>query len=491
MSGIRSLFGKVSAQDFCGLSSTVEKRGQKVRGIRFNAVATPNKKPGASMRAKRNYQLPLTVDLGEHKHIDELREISSVLDANPEIVDLVHEDLVRGLLTNRGRKALDAEQVFRVAVLYQMHRWTVREASFELQFNQAYRVFCQLRFDQQPSKSAVQRDINRIEPDTWEKINHILIAYAITTGIEDGKAVRTDCTVMESTIHTPTDSSLLWDCVRKLTDLLDDASDIVNVSYSDHRKLAKRRANAIFNAKRMKQRLPLYLDLLKATKKTIGYAQKTATALRMSQHLLAACHADLISHFIELAKKVIDQTERRVVHEESVPAEDKIVSIFEEHTDIICKGGRDTFYGHKLCLSAGASNLITDCIILEGNPSDSTLAIEMMKRHADLFGECAEHAAFDGGFASRENLDKLKEQGIENVMFHKKCGLEINDMVKDSWVYKNLRNFRAGIEGIISFFKRAFGAGRSRRKGLRAFKAYALSAVVSANLLTLARHALA
>lgn len=443
------------------------------------------------MRAKRNYQLPLTVDLGEHHHVDELREISRVLDVNPEILDVIHSDLVRGLCTERGPKALSAEQVLRAAVLYQMHKWTLRESAFELQFNQAYRNFCRLRFDQQPSKSALQRDINRIDPDSWEKINHILIGYAVTAGIEDGNAVRTDCTVMESTIHAPTDSSLLWDSVRKLTDLLDDASEIVNVTYSDHRKVAKRRAFAIFNAKRKEQRIPLYLDLLKVTKKTIGYARKTVAALLMSKHLFAAFHADLIGHFIELANKVVDQTKRRVVHEESVPAEDKIVSIFEEHTDIIRKGGRDTFYGHKLCLSTGASNLITDCIVLEGNPSDSTLAIETMKRHADLFGECAVHAAFDGGFASKDNLDKLKEQGIENVMFHKKCGLEINDMVKDSWVYKNLRNFRAGIEGIISFFKRGLGAGRSRRKGLRAFKAYAQSAVVSANLLTLARHALA
>lgn len=443
------------------------------------------------MRAKREYQLPLTVDLGEHEHIDELREISLIFDANVGILDLVHADLVRGLRAGRGRKALSAQQVLCAAVLYQMHRWTFREAAFELQFNQAYRGFCRLRFDQQPSKSALQRDINRISADSWEKINRILIAYAVAAGIEDGNAVRTDCTVMESTIHHPTDSSLLWDCVRKLTDLLDDASGIVNVSYSNHRKVAKRRALAISNAKRMKQRVPMYLDLLKVTKKSIGYARRTVAALRMHNHLFAPFHADSISHFAGLAEKVVDQTERRVIDEESVPAEEKIVSIFEEHTDIIRKGGRDTLYGHKLCLSAGASNLITDCIILDGNPGDSTLAVEMMKRHSVVFGECAEHAAFDGGFASADNLDKLKQQGIANVMFHKKVGLEIADMVKDSWVYKKLRNFRAGIEGIISFFKRALGAGRSRRKGLCAFKAYAQSAVVSANLLTLARHALA
>ena len=443
------------------------------------------------MRAKRDCQLPLTVNLGEHDHVDELREISRILDENPETADLVHADLTRDLRGDRGRDALTAEQVLRAAVLYQMHTFSFRELSFEIQFNQAYRNFCRLGFDQEPSKSALQRDISRIEPDSWTKINRALIGYAVAVGVEDGKAVRTDCTVMESTIHHPTDSSLLWDCVRKLTDLLDDASGIVAVSYSNHRKVAKRRDLAINNAKRKNKQRSLYRDLLKVTRKTIGYARRTVTALRMRNHPFAPHHAERITHFVDLANKVVDQTERRVVHEKSVPAEEKIVSIFEEHTAIIRKGGRETLYGHKLCLSAGASNLITDCTILDGNPNDATLTTEMMERHTEIFGHCAEQAAFDAGFASIENLGKLKAYGITDVMFHKRTGLNIADMVKNSWVYKKLRNFRAGIEGIISFLKRAFGADRSRWKGLRSFKACAMSAVVSANLLTLARHALA
>ncbi len=442
------------------------------------------------MRAKRDCQLPLTLNLGEHEHTDELREISRILDKNPQTSDLVHADLVRDLRIERGREALNAEQVLRAAVLYHMHTWSFRELAFELQFNQAYRGFCRLGFDQGTSKSALHRDISKIEPNTWEEINRTVIVHAAAIGVEDGSAVRTDCTVIDSTIHHPTDSSLLWDCVRKLTDLLDETRGIVSVSYSNHRKVAKRRFVAIENANRNSKRIPLYCDLLKATKKTIGYSRRVIAALRMRKHPAAPYYADLIEHFVMLANKVVDQTERRVLQGESLPPNEKIVSIFEEHTDIIRKGGRETLYGHKVCLGAGASNLITDCVILEGNPNDSSLAVGMMNRHAELFGHVAKHAAFDAGFASIDNLDKLKKQGIENVMFHKKVGLEITDMVKDSWVYKKLRNFRAGIEGIISFLKRGFGANRCRWKGLRSFKAYALSAVVSANLLTLARHAL-
>ena len=184
---------------------------------------------------------------------------------------------------------------------------------------------------------------------------------------------------MNSPIHAPTDSSLLWDCVRKLTDLMDNAKKIISVSYSNHRKVAKRRALAISNAKRMNKRVPLYLDLLKTTRRTIGYSRRVVAALRMRQHPLASARADRLDHFIGLSIRVVDQTERRIVDQESVPAEEKIVSIFEEHTDILRKGGRKTHYGHKLCLSAGRSNLITDLVVLEGNPGDSTLTLEMME----------------------------------------------------------------------------------------------------------------
>lgn len=53
---------------------------------------------------------------------------------------------------------------------------------------------------------------------------------------------------------------------------------------------------------------------------------------------------------------------------------EKVVSIFEPHTDIIVKDRRDTLYGHKVCLAGGKSNLILDCVIVDGNPADTTLS---------------------------------------------------------------------------------------------------------------------
>ena len=443
------------------------------------------------MRETTRRQLPLVPPLREHYHVAELEQMSRILDANPEIAEAAYAELVIAVRADRGAAAeLSADQVVRSAILYHQNRWSYVELAFELEYNAAYRAFCRLGLDQSTSKSALQRDIKKIGPQTWEAINRSVIHHARDLGIEDGKTVRTDCTVTETTIHHPNDGSLLWDCVRVLTDKLDYASEIVNVFYRDHRKRAKRRLFAINNAKRMKQRMKPYLDLLKVTKKTLGYARRTVGALKRSKHLFAPKHLSTLQELIELTMRVIDQTERRILAGESVPANEKVVSIFEPHTDLICKGGRETIYGHKICLTAGVANLITDCVILEGNPADTSLAVQMMKRHVEIFGSPPEQAALDGGFASKDNLDDLKDLGIEDVAFSKRRELAVLDMVRSSWVYKRLRNFRAGIEGIISFLKRGLGLDRCRWKGLRSFEAYTWSAIVAANLLVLARHTL-
>jgi IS5 family transposase len=192
-----------------------------------------------------------------------------------------------------------------------------------------------------------------------------------------------------------------------------------------------------------------------------------------------------------LGRRVVDQTRRRVFGGESVPSREKVVSIFEPHTDIIVKGGPEVEYGHKICLTTGASSMVLDCVILEGNPADKTLATEMIGRHREIFADVPSAVAFDGGFASKANVAELKAMGVEEVVFSKRCGMSIHEMVTESWIYKRLRDFRAGIEGCISFLKRCFGLRRCAWRGFASFKAYVWGSVLSANLLIFARHRLA
>ncbi len=126
-------------------------------------------------------------------------------------------------------------------------------------------------------------------------------------------------------------------------------------------------------------------------------------------------------------------------------------------------------------------------VVEAGNPPDSQRFIPMLERHIECYGRAPRQVAVDGGYASAENLEQAKARGVKDVAFHKKCGLKIEEMVKSRWVYRRLRNFRAGIEAGISCLKRAYGLGRCTWKGLAHFKAYVWSSVFAYNLALFAR----
>jgi IS5 family transposase len=443
-------------------------------------------------------QLHLVPTWIDHAHARELDRMSAVLDALPGAVKGVHADLLRragkDVDARKGRDGMTAEQVLRALVVKQMNGFSYEELSFHVADSNTYRSFCRLGIDQKPpKKSTLQKNIKCIQAETWEAINRDLIRYAAAQGLEKGEKTRTDSTVVESNIHEPTDSSLLRDCVRVLARQMSRAAEEFGLKFKNHSRRAKRRAVAILNAKSMAARLPLYRDLLKVTKKTVKSAMRIAAELdTMKVHEAGALVrsgvlAESLRHYVKLAERVIEQTQRRVLRGESVPAHEKLVSIFEPHTDIIVKDRRDTLYGHKVCLTTGPSGLVTDVVVEEGNPADSTLAVKMVARQRELFGKVPRQVSFDGGFTSGSNLADIKELGVEDVAFSKRRGLCLTEMVKSSWVYRCLRNFRAGIEGTISFLKRVFGLDRCTWSGFASFKAYVCGSVLACNLLVLAR----
>jgi transposase, IS5 family len=451
------------------------------------------------MRQEIQRQLPIVLPAVNHEHSLELGVIKKIVVEHPEIAALVFVDLVKGLRDHQaGREGMmSAEQVFMSLLIKQMNGFSYDDLAFHLEDSRTYRAFCGFGIgDEIPSGSTIQRDIKKISPETHEAINRIILGIAKEEGIEKGRKARVDCTVVESNIHRPTDSTLLEDCVRVLSRLTEHAIGVfgIDICFVDHNRRAKRRVMEILNSKNDKARKGPYKDLLNITERSVDYASQAAQSLRAVTLLEvygAKEAADELCDIIELAKKVISQTERRVLNGEKVLPEDKIVSIFEPHTDIIVKDRRETYFGHKIALSGGESGLLTDLVVLDGNPADSTLALDMATRQKEIYQRASLQIAYDGGFASKPNLGSIKELGVKDVSFSKKRGLKITDMVKSTYVYKKLRNFRAGIEGMISYLKRSFGLRRCNWKGLESFKSYAWSSVVTANLLLLARHLLA
>jgi transposase, IS5 family len=445
------------------------------------------------MRRNVHGQLPLVPQFSEHEHARELAEVGRVLDECPQLDRLVERDLLRGgISADRGRRGLTAQQVLRAAVLKQMRGYSYEELAFHLSDSQAYRAFCRFEVVGPPlKKSTLQENVALLSPATWEKLNEIVVARAKATGIESGKKVRVDCTPVDSNIHAPTDSSLLWDVVRVLGRSLERAGKFVRVAWSDQRRLAKHQYIGIVRAPSAVKRRPLYVQLLKITERLIRSAEKAAKALLAHKSAAAQKLGLRVEGFVASGRRVVDQTHRRVILEESVPAAEKIVSIFETHANILVKSREEVRYGHKICLNVGASGLVLDCVVHDGNPADVTLAVDMIRRHRKRLGNAPEQAVFDGAFASRSNLATLKDLGVRDAVFTKGQGLGVHEMARSTWVYRALRRFRAGVEGCISFLKRCFGLDRCTWKGFASFHAYVQASVLSANLLLLARHRLA
>jgi IS5 family transposase len=442
------------------------------------------------MREKSKKQLPLMHLTTDHPQARELEAISRILDAEPTIAAVVHQDLCRGrALTATGANGMSAEQVLRAAILKQMFGYSYELLPFHLMDSISLRGFCRIGIaDKGFKKSALAKNIKRISPATWEQINRMLVHHGNEQKLETGRKVRVDCTVMESNIHAPTDSTLLFDCVRVLARVLNALRQHgVKVLFTDHGRRAKRRVLAVQYAKNDGQRKTAYRDLLKMARKTVGYATAAIPLAKNTAGLEGLALGLELERYLGLSRKVIDQTERRVLKGEKVPAAEKIVSIFEPHTDIIVKDRRDTYYGHKVCLSVGASNLITDCVITEGNPADSELTLTMLDRQCEIYGRYPLKVSLDGGFASKANLAAAKERKIKDVCFAKKRGLQVEAMCRSQWVYDRLRRFRAGVESVISWIKRSLGFDRCTWKGRRSFESYVWLSTVTANLMTLAR----
>jgi len=442
------------------------------------------------MRQERTIQATIFEVFAQHEIGCELKAMSQWLDGQRQLTSLVAGDLRRQGVGETGRHGLPAESVLRCALLKQQRQLSYEELAFHLEDSASFRAFARLPLRWSPKKSVLHQTIAAIRAETWEAINQTLLASAKQDRLESGATVRLDSTVTAALMHEPSDSTLLSDAVRVVTRLLQRGEALPGaptVQWRDRRRLAKKRARAIEYSRGQDKKRQLYRELITATEASRDELQAMAAGLAAAAEIGTERWCAEVAHYLPLIARVIAQTRRRVLDGEIVPASEKLVSLFEPHADIIVKGGRQVQYGHKLNLATGKSGLILDVVIETGNPADAERFLSMLDRHIARTGAPPRQTAADGGYASRANLAAAKARGVADVAFHKKCGIAITEMVKSPWVYRRLRNFRAGIEAAISCFKRAYGAARCTWRGLDHFKAYIWSAVVAHNLVRFAR----
>ena len=147
--------------------------------------------------------------------------IDESLDANPLILWLVHEDLESLSESKGGREAkYTSEILFRALIVHQIEKTSLRETIVRIAESPTLQSFIRLGMRPVPDFTFLNRAFKAITAETWKLINEELAGYAVKECKVNVSQIRVDSTVIESNIHYPTDSSLLWDSYRVLSRLL-------------------------------------------------------------------------------------------------------------------------------------------------------------------------------------------------------------------------------------------------------------------------------
>lgn len=424
-----------------------------------------------------------------------LKKMSAVLDANPNMVVAVHADLTEHS-TDSGSHGMSAERVLRCAVLKQYKQYSYRELWERLRDGVSLRWFTRFYSDPIPHYTTLQKAIKSIKAETWTRINEALLLYAQESKLEKGESLRVDTTVVETNIAYPLDSRLLWDSIRVLTRLMESSRQVLpepHFAFAKRTRRAKKLCYRIVmakgkNAKQIRNKH--YKDLLKVAQEVSRMGRRCLEEMR--KHPLPASLAlcEELGHYLALAETAIDQCERRIVKGEKVPASEKILSIFEEHTDIIKRGKSQspTEFGHKVLVTTAKSGLITQYQVFRGNPDDSHTVPDILAIHQKQYGHAPEKFCGDRRFFSLDNEQLAYQEGVKKVSICKP-GYRSKDrkrIEKERW-FKTLQRFRAGIEGIISALMRSYGLKRCLWKGWQAFQSYVGLSVVTFNLQKIAQ----
>jgi transposase, IS5 family len=433
-----------------------------------------------------------------------LQAISHFIDQHGHLVEKVRRDLERGLKNPRtGRNGLTAPQVLRSLTLMRVKNWNYRELRERITDGYTLRRFTHFYSKLVPKHDAFNRAFNRLTPTTLEVINELVVKSAVALGLENGKKLRVDTTVVETDIHHPTDSTLLWDTVRVVTRLVGNLDDLLPQGvpgFTNRSRSARRRMQEIQRMtpkQRTRRLIPKYRELIHTTEQVVGNARevlKKTERMRgidlMSDIAINAVRKE-IDHYCGLGDRVIDQARRRVLNNEQVPNEEKIFSIFETHTDLIKRGKilKPVEFGHKVYIAESAHGLITQYRVLDGNPTDDAHVESSLRRHQETFGEVPKVYSGDRGFFSQDNVEHCRDAGVELVCIPQRGGKKTaaQTSYEKSPAFKEGQRFRAGIEGRISVLFRGRGMKRCLAEGRERFELLVGAAVLANNLMIIAR----
>ncbi|MDQ7027960.1 MAG: ISNCY family transposase [Anaerolineae bacterium] len=420
--------------------------------------------------------------------------LDTIFEEHPELYDIVAPDLFSGNKANGfGRGDTPSiEQIIRAALYKELKAYDYRELEYAQTDSRICANFIKLDLRKPFSFQMFQKYISRISAESLNKLLIAINQIAISEGLEDLTSLRIDSTVIKTNIHYPTNNSLVWDCIKESQRLLSRLSqEIEGLNIRNYKNSAKTIYYKINNIKSKEQRVKLFYKQLTTFTKCINQVdQVLRNPKKKSCNLVAQYLFQGLEEHLAMMRKVFDITKRKEILGEKVPSSEKVFSIYEPHTDIIVKGGREVHFGHKINIAGGKSNLILDCQILDGNPSDSKLFTPTLERVIENYGVTPRNTSTDGGYASFENKRAAQAKGITNIVFNKITG-SLKNQVSSKNMETRLKKWRSGIEAVISNYKRKFAMFVCNWKGKAHFDAKVLWAAIAYNIRVMTRLVLA
>ena len=353
-------------------------------------------------------------------------------------------------------------------------------------------------------------NVSALKPSVLAEINQVIVESGHDVAKKkSGETLQTRCDsfVVETDVHYPTDINLLWDAMRKVIELTGKLCENENLSgwrqyRFNQRQLKKhyRKAQKIKHstskdeakrAARCEELDQIYRAYLSEAERLIEKSKATLKRLNNPDRLT---QVEQIIHYIQHAERQIDQIDRRVLKGEVIPHSEKVFSIFEEHTEWICKGkaGVPVELGVRVSILEDQYQFVLHHRIMWKETDDKVAVplIEEAKQRYPQISQCS----FDKGYYSKDNVIELNKH-LDQVILPKKGRCNKDEKAwQESDLFGEARRQHAGVEACINNLE-IRGLNRCLSYGRDGFERHVALSVVATNLhrigLLLQRKALA
>src|SRR5215204_6589619 len=333
---------------------------------------------------------------------DWLRKIDTLLE-DEAVIEVVAQALEARWPQSRrrGRPGTPAEVVIRMLILKHLFDWSYDDLEREVRANLVYRMFTRIDAGDVPDAKTILKIARALGPEVIDQLHRQVVEVAKRAGVTHGRRFRIDTTVVATNVHYPTDSTLLQDGVRVLTIAYEARSPQTREALvKSYRALMTTTRAVLRDTATMVRRL----------------GQRVRTADRQVQPILRRAQ-DQLHAMRPLVQRVIAQTRARILRGDThVP--DKLLSVFEPHTETIRKGkiAKPNEFGKLVTIQESEHQIITGYDVHTTRPADVTLWTAALDRHETIFGHAPDLAAGDRGFSSATNERAATDRGVRRVV---------------------------------------------------------------------------